>query len=135
MRRGIIVLLAASAATVAAEEPQAPVVSPPNAAVEPAVPADRQSEALRLLKQYQKATEESERPRAPPPVVWSSLGVHIPLPGRTCYFIRTLVPEMPDADVQRKGFIPLQARVNAVQRGPDCSNRGQLAPLIPTGKP
>jgi hypothetical protein len=142
MKRGIIVLLAASATIAAAEEPQAPVAPPPDAAVQPEAPADqptdRQAEIQRLLEQSQEQYREryrqllEERRQVIPPDV-RRLAV-IPL-NRPCYFIRMVRPVLPESDQQRSGFIPLQARVNAVQRGPDCSNGGQLAPLIPTDRP
>lgn len=53
----------------------------------------------------------------------------------TCYFIRTLRPVLPDDDARRSGIIPLQARVAGVARAPDCSNGGELRPLIPVQAP
>lgn len=141
MKRGIILLLAVGATIAAAEEPQAPVAPPPDAAVQPQAPADqqsdRQAEIQRLLEQNQEKYREQYRQRLEDrrqgmPQQLPRL-VMIP-PNQPCYFIRMIRPVMP-ADQQRSGLIPLQARVNAVQRGPDCSNGGQLAPLIPTDRP
>ncbi len=133
MKRGIILLLVASAVAVAAEEPKAPVAPPAAAAVQPATPADRpadqQSEIQRLLEKNREKMAEL-RQRMPQQLP----GLMVITPQRPCYFIRTLKPVMP-ADQQQSGFIPLQARVSGVQRGPDCSTGGQLAPLIPTDGP
>jgi hypothetical protein len=138
MKRGIILLLAASVVVVAAEEPQAPAAPHPDAAAQPAVPADQptdqQSEALRWAEQDRKAAEQVQQRLALPPVLVPPVLMNIPLPGSTCYFIRMIRPVMP-ADQQRSGLIPLQSRVNAVQRGPDCSNGGPLPPVVPTERP
>jgi len=133
MKHGIIALLAAGAVVAGAEEPQAPVAPPPDAAVQPETPAgqpsNRQAEIQRLLEQNRQKIEEL-RQRMPQQFP----GLTVMAPGQPCYFIRIIRPLMPESQRQGFGLVPLQSRVNAVQRGPDCSNGGQLAPLVPTDR-
>ncbi|HTQ35465.1 MAG TPA: hypothetical protein VMH77_00375 [Steroidobacteraceae bacterium] len=74
--------------------------------------------------------DEAAQPAAPtaadqidPPTPGLSR-ILVRVPGPTCYFIRTIRPVT--SEPARTGFIPVQARIVAVENGPGCTLGGNL---------
>jgi len=105
MKRAVCVLLAASSLALAGEAEQPAPKAPP------APETDSQVQQIEIL---------------PDGRIVKNLFVRAP--ASTCYFIRTL-GRPPEGSAPRTGFIPLQAKVGPLARGPDCISGAMLMPV------